>query len=164
MDCSLCSFSKAVVTPEPAVVAAEVSSTSELHVSCGQHVTFPNHFQVPEALKNGLTFGSFDANFGPKVESVSSFADDNMGASSEASGEASKEPSPRFVNSITYLSLSFCTSFFVLFSFGLVWFCSSYSYSFLFLVGESFFFMIARKYFSISNIFVVHFCECTLGE
>ncbi|EXC21509.1 hypothetical protein L484_014864 [Morus notabilis] len=83
-----------VVTPEPAVVAAEVSSTSELHVSDGQHVTFPNHFQVPEALKNGLTFGSFDANFGPKVESVSSFADDNMGASSEASGDASKESSP----------------------------------------------------------------------
>ncbi|XP_012071069.1 GBF-interacting protein 1-like isoform X2 [Jatropha curcas] len=29
------------------------------------HVTFPNHFKVPEALKSGLTFGSFDVNSGP---------------------------------------------------------------------------------------------------
>ena len=28
------------------------------------------HFQVSKTLKNLLTFGSFDASFGPKVESV----------------------------------------------------------------------------------------------
>ncbi|OAY28320.1 hypothetical protein MANES_15G057800v8 [Manihot esculenta] len=32
------------------------------------HVTFPNHFKVPEALKTGLTFGSFDTNSGLGTE------------------------------------------------------------------------------------------------
>lgn len=41
-----------------------------------QHVTFPNHFQVPEALKSGLTFGSF-ATFGPSVRSSSGTGCDN---------------------------------------------------------------------------------------
>ncbi|KAF1890329.1 hypothetical protein Lal_00013583 [Lupinus albus] len=35
---------------------ASVQSSAELR----HHVTFPNHFQVPKALKSGLTFGSFD--------------------------------------------------------------------------------------------------------
>ncbi|KAK9269387.1 hypothetical protein L1049_001159 [Liquidambar formosana] len=38
--------------------------TSKLNICDGQHVIFPNHFQVPEAFKNGLTFGSFDGSFG----------------------------------------------------------------------------------------------------
>lgn len=35
----------------------------ESNVADGPHVTFPLHFQVAEALKNGLTFGSFDSTF-----------------------------------------------------------------------------------------------------
>lgn len=109
---SFCSVSKTVVTSEVVAVAAEVSSRStiESHVSDGQHVTFPNHFQVPEALKSGLTFGSFVVTFGSKVESVSFGADDNIGAaeSSEGSEEASKESSPRLVKTFAfYLFLLF---------------------------------------------------------
>ncbi|KAI3891465.1 hypothetical protein MKW92_034181 [Papaver armeniacum] len=35
----------------------------ELHFSHGQHVIIPNHLQVAEAERSGLSFGSFDANF-----------------------------------------------------------------------------------------------------
>ncbi|XP_050919094.1 GBF-interacting protein 1-like [Lathyrus oleraceus] len=41
-----------------------------------QHVTFPNHFQVPEAFKSGLTFGSFDT-FSPSERSYSVTGRDN---------------------------------------------------------------------------------------
>jgi hypothetical protein len=54
-------------------------STSEVHVQSTelrQHVTFPNHFQVPESLKGGLTFGSFDT-FGPSGTSSSVTGCDN---------------------------------------------------------------------------------------
>lgn len=36
----------------------------ELHFSVGQNVIIPNHLQVPEAERSGLSFGSFDASFG----------------------------------------------------------------------------------------------------
>ncbi|KAF8414285.1 hypothetical protein HHK36_002287 [Tetracentron sinense] len=36
----------------------------ELRFSDGQHVIIPNHLQVPEAERTGLSFGSFDASFG----------------------------------------------------------------------------------------------------
>lgn len=54
-------------------------STSEAPVQSTelrQHVTFPNHFQVPEALKGGLTFGSFDT-FDPSEKSSSVTGCDN---------------------------------------------------------------------------------------
>ncbi|XP_010245041.1 PREDICTED: GBF-interacting protein 1-like isoform X2 [Nelumbo nucifera] len=35
----------------------------ELHLSDGQHVIIPQHLQVPEAERCGLSFGSFDAGF-----------------------------------------------------------------------------------------------------
>ncbi|KAI3882507.1 hypothetical protein MKX03_000759 [Papaver bracteatum] len=35
----------------------------ELHFLHGQHVIIPNHLQVAEAERSGLSFGSFDANF-----------------------------------------------------------------------------------------------------
>ncbi|KAK8638408.1 hypothetical protein V6N13_136835 [Hibiscus sabdariffa] len=55
-----------VVTSEVATVTGKASSQllAGSNVHNGQHVTFPTHFQVSEALKNGLTFGSFDASFG----------------------------------------------------------------------------------------------------
>lgn len=34
-----------------------------LHLSDGEHVIIPNHLQVPEAERTGLSFGSFDASF-----------------------------------------------------------------------------------------------------
>ncbi|KAF8409763.1 hypothetical protein HHK36_005842 [Tetracentron sinense] len=35
----------------------------DLHFADGQHVIIPNHLQVPEAERTGLSFGSFDASF-----------------------------------------------------------------------------------------------------
>ncbi|KAI4307839.1 hypothetical protein L6164_030976 [Bauhinia variegata] len=53
---------------QPASVNVSEVSTSVVCMQSSaelrQHVTFPNHFQVPEALKSGITFGSFDSNFG----------------------------------------------------------------------------------------------------
>lgn len=97
-----------VVTSEREAVAVEAPDSG---VSNGQHVTFPNHFQVPEALKNGLTFGSFDATFGLKGDSANVGADTTGAAeSSQDSGEPSKEPSTRLVNYIlaTCLNGSMC--------------------------------------------------------
>ncbi|GMI85200.1 hypothetical protein HRI_002189200 [Hibiscus trionum] len=55
-----------VVTSEVTTVTGKASSQllADSNVCNGQHVTFPTHFQVSEALKNCLTFGSFDASFG----------------------------------------------------------------------------------------------------
>ncbi|XVF77018.1 hypothetical protein PTKIN_Ptkin14bG0006600 [Pterospermum kingtungense] len=58
--------SDTVVTSEVPVVAVAANSQliADSKAPNGQHVTFPTDFQVSEALKNGLTFGSFDASFG----------------------------------------------------------------------------------------------------
>ncbi|KAE8679174.1 GBF-interacting protein 1 [Hibiscus syriacus] len=55
-----------VVASEVTTVAGKVSYQllASSNFCNGQHVTFPTHFQVSEALKNCLTFGSFDASFG----------------------------------------------------------------------------------------------------
>ncbi|GMJ11582.1 hypothetical protein like AT3G07660 [Hibiscus trionum] len=70
-----------VVTSEVATVTGKASSQllSDSNVRNGQHVTFPTHFQVSEALKNGLTFGSFDASFGqvPKHANVTNLEIDS---------------------------------------------------------------------------------------
>ncbi|KAL3036047.1 hypothetical protein AAZX31_02G283800 [Glycine max] len=52
------------------------SSGSQPSLAELRHVTFPNHFQVPKALKSGLTFGSFDT-FGPSEKSNSGAGGDN---------------------------------------------------------------------------------------
>ncbi|PON40128.1 GBF-interacting protein [Parasponia andersonii] len=88
-------------TPEVASTAVAISSqsTCKLNVFDTQHVTFPNHFQVPEALKNGLTFGSFDITFGPKVESVSDGVENlGLAESSPHSEETPEEPSSSYQN------------------------------------------------------------------
>lgn len=97
-----------VVTSESEAISVEAPESG---VSNGQHVTFPNHFQVPETLRNGLTFGSFDANFQLKGDSVNVGADITGAAeSSQDSGEPSNEPSTRLVNSMlaTCLNGSMC--------------------------------------------------------
>ncbi|KAE9591054.1 hypothetical protein Lal_00021491 [Lupinus albus] len=61
----------------PPVNASKASDVhTESSAELRQHVTFPNHFQVPETLKAGLTFGSFD-NFGPKERHSSGIGGDN---------------------------------------------------------------------------------------
>ncbi|KAE8702738.1 GBF-interacting protein 1 [Hibiscus syriacus] len=62
-----------VVISEVATVTGKASSQllADSNICNGQHVTFPIHFQVSEALKNGLTFGSFDASFGQVLKHTS---------------------------------------------------------------------------------------------
>ncbi|KAK7320300.1 hypothetical protein VNO77_29645 [Canavalia gladiata] len=80
---------------EVSTTEACVQSSAELR----QHVTFPNHFQVPEALKSGLTFGSFDT-FGPSEKSSSGTGGDNTSAlaSSPGNGEAAATSSNQNVS------------------------------------------------------------------
>ncbi|OMP06939.1 UBA-like protein [Corchorus olitorius] len=90
-----------VVTSE--VAAISVKANSELipdsNVSNGQHVTFPTHFHVSEALKNGLTFGSFDASFGQGAKHDNGSSVEVNSAcpvdSSQGGDEAAGEPSSR---------------------------------------------------------------------
>ncbi|CAK7324477.1 unnamed protein product [Dovyalis caffra] len=55
------------ILSEEAQVKVSSQSLPEPTITNG-HVKFPNHFKVPEALKSGLTFGSFDTNSGPGKE------------------------------------------------------------------------------------------------
>ncbi|KAK4805058.1 hypothetical protein SAY86_004875 [Trapa natans] len=90
-----------VVTSEVATLRVETCPqylpTST--VSDTQHVTFPNHFQVSEAFRSGLTFGSFDGNFGARTEvsddTVHNDNFNNVGESLQESDENVKESSPR---------------------------------------------------------------------
>ncbi|KAM1204815.1 hypothetical protein EV1_005811 [Malus domestica] len=89
-----------VVAPEVGTNAVEATShlPHDSRVSVAKHVTFPNHIQVPEALKNVLTFGSIDAPFGVRVDSVKGTGSDNFSVeaieSSQDTDETAKEPSP----------------------------------------------------------------------
>ncbi|GMH12002.1 hypothetical protein Nepgr_013843 [Nepenthes gracilis] len=50
--------------PNPEVATSEVQKELEgLNIGDTQHVFIPNHIHVPEAVRTGLTFGSFDAAF-----------------------------------------------------------------------------------------------------
>ncbi|XP_074566028.1 GBF-interacting protein 1-like isoform X2 [Curcuma longa] len=50
----------------------------ELKVSDRQHVIIPNHLQVPESERHGLSFGSFDANFMFKMVVAKDLAGENI--------------------------------------------------------------------------------------
>ncbi|CAI8587027.1 unnamed protein product [Vicia faba] len=68
-------------------------SASEAHVQSTELrplVTFPNHFQVPEALKSGLTFGNFD-NFGTSERSYSVTGCDNSTSSTPETSPGNDE-------------------------------------------------------------------------
>ncbi|KAK6230057.1 hypothetical protein QUC31_001575 [Theobroma cacao] len=88
-----------VVTSEVAAVTVEDNSQllPDSNVPNGQHVTFPTHFQVSEALKNGLTFGSFDASFGQGTKHDNSTSVEINSAcpveTSHGSDETAGEPS-----------------------------------------------------------------------
>ncbi|KAK4795482.1 hypothetical protein SAY86_013476 [Trapa natans] len=90
-----------VITSEVASLRVEPGPQSmpTLTVSDEQNVTFPNHFQVSEAFRSGLTFGSFDGNFGARtevaVESVHNDKFNNVVESPQESDENVKESSLR---------------------------------------------------------------------
>ncbi|KAJ6824574.1 GBF-interacting protein 1-like [Iris pallida] len=62
--------------PTSSYLAPEGSATKlqrkleELQVSDTKHVIIPNHLQVPKSERSGLSFGSFDANFGLSTSGV----------------------------------------------------------------------------------------------
>ena len=92
-----------MIASDVATTTVEVISQppAEVNVNDRQLVTFPNHFQVSETLKSGLTFGSFDSTYGSSVKSISGTDGDNDSScvveSSQGSGETAKEHS-RLVN------------------------------------------------------------------
>lgn len=83
------------------LVKATSQSLPESTVSDGQNVTFPNHFKVSEAVKNGLIFGSINADSGPSTTYVNGTSDETNSASpiesSHTSDETAEEPSTRSV-------------------------------------------------------------------
>lgn len=90
-------------------IVTEVS-TSESRVQSAelrQHVIFPNHFQVPEALKGGLTFGSFDT-LGPSERSSSATGGDSSTSPTPESSLGNDEAAiPRFVVYMILVCFSF---------------------------------------------------------
>ncbi|KAK1297167.1 hypothetical protein QJS10_CPB15g00993 [Acorus calamus] len=77
----------------------------EIRFSQRQHVIIPRHLQVPEAERSGLSFGSFDVNFGTttSVANVpfSEKCSTPLSESSEEIEDAVEESSPRFQNAPT---------------------------------------------------------------
>ncbi|KAK8369242.1 hypothetical protein V6Z11_A01G098100 [Gossypium hirsutum] len=90
-----------VVISEVAAVTDEANSQllAGSNFPNGQHVTFPTHFRVSEALTNGLTFGSFDASFGQVTRHGFGTSAEITPAypieTSQGSDETAEEPSSR---------------------------------------------------------------------
>ncbi|KAK1273788.1 hypothetical protein QJS04_geneDACA016481 [Acorus gramineus] len=74
----------------------------EIRFSERQHVIIPRHLQVPEAERSGLSFGSFDVNFGTSTSVAngpfSEKCSTPLSESSEEIEDAVEESSPRFQN------------------------------------------------------------------
>ncbi|XP_073098986.1 GBF-interacting protein 1-like isoform X3 [Elaeis guineensis] len=68
--------------PVPGTVASENTTLKlekrldELQLSDRQHVIIPNHLQVPESERHGLSFGSFDSSFNLSIGSANGAASD----------------------------------------------------------------------------------------
>ncbi|KAM7251973.1 hypothetical protein ACFE04_023856 [Oxalis oulophora] len=87
-ESNLESSSSAFSSPQPTTILVKVS----------EPVRFPSHFQVPEAVKNGLTFGSFEVNLVVGTNHVNDTAGDidtHTIESSQENDEILGEPSPR---------------------------------------------------------------------
>ncbi|KAK7289601.1 hypothetical protein RIF29_03354 [Crotalaria pallida] len=88
-DGSLRSSSSSGSQPPPVSEKVKAPEDSEVRIQSSaelrQHVTFPNHFQVPDTVKTGLTFGSFN-NCGPRERSSNGAdGDNNISATLESS-------------------------------------------------------------------------------
>lgn len=80
----------------------------ELQLSDRQHVIIPNHLQVPESERHGLSFGNFDANFEFNTVIAKDTARDNIETppyeSSQETDETIEKHSLRFL----YTNCIFC--------------------------------------------------------
>lgn len=88
------------------VTAAEEATSKlqkkleELHFSDNRNVIIPNHLQVPEAERTGLSFGSFDASFAMSTSFANGPDSDKIAtplseSSQEIEETAEEEPSSR---------------------------------------------------------------------
>ncbi|XP_065862723.1 GBF-interacting protein 1-like isoform X2 [Euphorbia lathyris] len=85
-----------VVSSEDAQIEKTSILLPEQTIANG-HVIFPDHFKVPEAVKSGLTFGSFDSISGPGTKCGSDNGCEvnsaNAVGSSHENDETAREPS-----------------------------------------------------------------------
>ena len=69
------------------------SKLEKLRFPDGQHVIIPDHIQVPDAVKNVLSFGSLNASFGVKDNHFNGESNENLKAGADlAHEETSCEP------------------------------------------------------------------------
>lgn len=99
--CSLGYVSEKFHVPEVSTSEVCVQSSDELRQQ--DIVTFPNHFQVPEALKSGLTFGSFDSDFGKSERFSKTGGDNSTSPALHSSLESDKTATSRFVVNACFL-------------------------------------------------------------
>ncbi|KAJ6824682.1 GBF-interacting protein 1-like [Iris pallida] len=78
----------------------------ELQVLDSKHVIIPNHLQVPESERTGLSFGSFDANFGLSTTFVNDTASDKSSAKLSESSQETEENVEEPVSSTQHASAS----------------------------------------------------------
>ncbi|RWW66525.1 hypothetical protein BHE74_00026098 [Ensete ventricosum] len=104
-DVSVAAEAVAESLPAPCSVASEVTTLKlekqleELKLSDRKHVIIPNHLQVSESERHGLSFGSFDPNFelnmgfanGPAKDMI----DTPVSDSSQETEETTEQPSLR---------------------------------------------------------------------
>ncbi|XP_078443272.1 flocculation protein (DUF1296) isoform X2 [Wolffia australiana] len=108
ISCTIVEEDVRAVTPESSVNSNLPASKlqqklEDLHVSERQHVIIPDHLQVPEAQRSGLSFGSFDASFAVETRSTlvngssndrsSTFLSDSFQTSSNDAGSTLSEHS-----------------------------------------------------------------------
>lgn len=132
-DVPLAAEAVAASLPAPCSVASEVTTLmlekklEELKLSDRKHVIIPNHLQVSESERHGLSFGSFDPNFelnmgfanGPAKDRI----DTPVSDSSQETEETTEQPSLRLetlVLLLFFFSLQFyihmcCSTYVVLF-------------------------------------------------
>ncbi|XP_077222702.1 GBF-interacting protein 1-like isoform X2 [Tasmannia lanceolata] len=79
------SLPKSSATSSEATTLTLQKKLEDLHFSDGRHVIIPNHLQVPEAERAGLSFGSFDANFGVTTNYTNGLDSDKSSTVSESS-------------------------------------------------------------------------------
>lgn len=83
-----------VNSSSPQGVEEATSKIEKLKFSDGKHVIIPNHIQVPDAVKNVLSFGSLDASFGVRENHVNSERKKNSNPAADlAHDETTSKPS-----------------------------------------------------------------------
>lgn len=94
------SLTSASVTAAEETTSKLQKKLQDLHFSDNRNVIIPNHLQVPEAERSGLSFGSFDASFAMSTNFANGLNSDKIASpplseSSQEIEETTEEPSSR---------------------------------------------------------------------